>query len=63
MPASVHHAFDADPLDVRLQIIAAMLDKAVSELNGVMAEIRCERLSTEDGAGDGTDGTDRAGRG
>jgi len=40
MPASVPRLFDPDPVETRLAVVAEMLDRAVAELNRVMADIK-----------------------
>lgn len=54
MPASSHRlAGTPDPIETRLQVVAAMLDKAVVELHVLMSDIKTG-IHTDDDRGTGT---------
>lgn len=40
MPASIPRSFDPDPIETRLAVVAEMLDRAVAEVNRVVADIK-----------------------
>lgn len=52
MPASTHRALEPDPIETRLAVVAEMLDRAVAELNRVVADIKSHHppQSTKDNA-------------
>jgi hypothetical protein len=52
MPASAHRSLEPDPIETRLVVVAEMLDRAVTELNRVVADIKSHHppQSTKDAA-------------